>query len=182
MNWSNLTIKQYYSILDATKKDLSDLELSAELIKIIFNRDIEDLPYIKSLSLIKQLDFLRTPYEPSLIKKCFKIGNKEFIPVTDISKITTAQYIDFQTLYKQEDWKHLLNCLFICKGEKYGDNDYSDLLWDYLSATDYIDTLFFFLKFWKKYTVDTLRSSLKLVKTEEEKKTLQTLIQEIMDD
>ena len=57
-----------------------------------------------------------------------------------------------------------MNCLFIRKGESYGDNDYSDLLYSKMSIADYLDVLDFFRIALKRLTADTLDSSLKMMK------------------
>ena len=56
------------------------------------------MPIAKFSYYVNELAFLQKPYEPTTPKKVYKVGDKEFCPTTDISKITTAQYIDFQAL------------------------------------------------------------------------------------
>lgn len=68
------------------------------------------------------------PYKPKTPKKEYVINGIKFKPTLDVSKITTAQYIDFQELVKRGEHKLLLNVFFIKDGEEYGDSDNSDLL------------------------------------------------------
>lgn len=164
MDWKDLNVKKYYEIIKIMNSEESDIELTTDLVNCVFDVNAEDLPYIQLMNLINQLDFLAKKYEPKTPQKYYVIDDIKFIPSLNIKEITTAQYIDYQNLYKIQDWKNLLNCLLIREGEKYGDNDYSDLLWEKLSFTDYSDILFFFLKLWKILTIDTLTSSKKAMK------------------
>ena len=113
---------------------------------------------------MNELKFLQTPYKPLSPKKYYTVEGKDFCTTTDVSKITTAQYIDFQALAKKEDHKNILNILFIEKDKEYGDADNSELLWEKLPMTAYSDVLFFFLRLLNKLTMDTLRSSLNQMK------------------
>jgi hypothetical protein len=89
------------------------------------------------------LEFLTKPYEPKAPKKEYNINGVIYRPVLDISKVTTAQYIDFQECTKRNAYKELLNCLFIKDGCNYGEcND--DFLWENLTLDVYSDVMFFF--------------------------------------
>lgn len=164
MEWKDLTVKKYYDVLDIMKNSEDDLELTTEIIDCIFNISSADLPYIKLINYCNEIQFLSTKYEPKTPKKEYIVNNIKFKPVLDFTKISTAQYVDYQTLYKQENWKALLNCLLVKDGENYGDSDYSDLLYENLSFTDYADVLFFFLKLLKNLTISTLTYSKKEMK------------------
>lgn len=161
MTYKDITIKQYFDILEATKEITEPIELTESLIKIIFNEDLANLELTKANKLIKQLDFLNSPYKPNKPKKIYKINDIEFRFISDITKITTAQYIDFQTFIKQNNQKMLLNCLFV--KDTYGE-DNSDLIYENLTIADYLDCLFFFQVALQKLTKTTLDSSLKKMK------------------
>ena len=164
MDWKDLNVRKYYEVIKIMNESTDDITLTTELVDCIFDVKSEDLPYLQLMNLVNQLDFLAKRYEPQIPKKRYVIEDMTFIPSLDIKNITTAQYIDYQNLYKIQDWKNLLNCLLIRENEKYGDNDYSDILWEKLSFTDYSDILFFFLKLWKILMINTLTSSKKALK------------------
>lgn len=134
------------------------------LIDTIWDVDSANMPIARFSYYVNELSFLHEPYKPTTPKKVYKVGDKEFCPTTDISKITTAQYIDFQALAKKEDHKNILNILFIEKGKEYGEADNADFLWENLPMTAYSDCLFFSLRLLNKLTQDTLRSSLNQMK------------------
>lgn len=165
MTYKELTVKQYYDIIETIKDVTEPIQVTEALIKIIFDEDLANLDILQANKLVRQLDFLNKPYDVKKPNKQYVIDNQKFNVVYDLTKITTAQYVDFQTLIKTDNKKLLLNCLFIKDGESYGDNDYSDLLYNNLSIADYLDVLDFFRIALKKLTVDTLDSSLKKTKS-----------------
>lgn len=166
MNWNEISVKQYYEILDILREESEDdaISLNARLIDCIWGIDSADIPVIRFSWYINELEFLQNPYKPKIPKKEYTIKGITFIPTLDVSKITTAQYIDFQELIKRGDTKHLLNVFFIKKDEEYGQSDYSELLWENLSLPDYADVQFFFLHLLDRLMMDTLNSSKKILK------------------
>lgn len=138
--------------------------LNTRLIDTIWNVSSADMPYVQVVNYINQLDFLKEPYKSKYPKKEYLINGTLFRPILDLSKITTAQYIDFQTLLGRQDYKMLLNCLFIKDGETYGESDNSDFLWENLTLDVYSDVLFFFRKLLGTLTTNTLRSSIKMMR------------------
>lgn len=108
---------------------------------------------------------MATPYEPKAPKKEYTINGVIYRPILDLSKVTTAQYIDFQECTKRNAYKELLNCLFIKDGCEYGDC-IDDFLWENMTMDVYSDVLFFFLELLKKLMMDTLNSSVKNMKKE----------------
>lgn len=166
MNWNEISVKQYYQILDILKEDSEGdaLILNSQLIDCIWGINSEDISVVRFSWYIKELDFLQEPYKPKYPKKEYTVKGITFCPVLDVSKITTAQYIDFQELLKRGDNQHLLNVFFIKKDEQYGESDYSELLWENLPLTDYADVQFFFLHLLNRLMTDTLNSSKKILK------------------
>lgn len=170
MKWEELSVRKYYEILDILGEDMDDaIVANSRLIDCIWDVDSASMPIPKFNYYLNELAFLQEPYKPKKPKKEYKIGDYIFCPVLDVSKITTAQYVDFQELIKREDHKLLLNVLFIKKGEEYGQSDNSDFLWENLSLADYSDVQFFFLRLLETLTIDSLTSSQKILKKEYKK-------------
>lgn len=134
------------------------------MIDTIWDVNSADMPYVQVVNYINQLDFLKEPYKSKYPKKEYSVNGVIFRPVLDLSKVTTAQYVDFQTLLQAKDYKRLLNCLFIKDGETYGESDNSDFLWENLTLDVYSDVLFFFRKLLTTLTTSTLRSSIKMMR------------------
>lgn len=165
MKWEEITVNQYYEILDILKDEVGDaIETNTRLIDCIWGIDSADIPIVKFSYYLDELKFLQDPYKPKAPKSEYTIKGIKFKPTLDVSKITTAQYIDFQELVKREEHKLLLNVLFIKDGEDYGQSDYSELLWENLTLPDYSDVMFFFLHLLDGLMTDTLNSSKKILK------------------
>lgn len=160
LNWDNITVRQYYEIVDILTWD----NPTEGLIKCLFDQEMADIPITKLNGYLSQLDFLKCPYKPKTVKNKYIVGDLVVRPVLDITKITTAQYIDFQELIKRSDYKGLLNCLFISDNKKYGEEDISNYLWEHLTVDIYSDVLFFFLNLYKRLIHNTLTSSIKKLK------------------
>lgn len=165
MKWDEITVNKYYEILDIFNDEEGDaLEMNSRLIDCIWGIDSADIPIVKFSWYLDELKFLQEPYKPKLPKKEYIVKGIKFKPILDVSKITTAQYIDYQELLKRNEHKLLLNVLFIKDGEDYGQSDYSDFLWENLTLPDYSDVMFFFLRLLNNLTMDTLNSSKKTLK------------------
>ena len=165
MDWSKIKVKQYYKIIELLKEEPDPYALNAELIRCIWGVNVEDIPYVKVHQYCKELEFLKEAYKPKAPKKEYNVNGVIYRPVLDLSKVTTAQYIDFQECTKRNAYKELLNCLFIKDGCNYGEGA-DDYLWENLTLDVYSDVLFFFLELLKKLMIDTLNSSVKMMKKE----------------
>lgn len=164
MDWNQITIKKYDEIMDIIQEGLDSLEMNIALINCIFGIKAEDIPVAKLTYYINELSFLKNPPVGKKPKSQYKVGDKLFNVTLDVSKITTAQYIDFQTLIKTKDVKRLLAVLFVPDGTNYGDTDESDFLYDNLTIDVYTDVMFFFANLWKKLMLHILHSSKKMIK------------------
>ena len=165
MKWENITVKQYYKITEILAEEQDPYLINAELIRCIWGVNVEDVPYVRLHQYCKELEFLTKPYEPKAPKKEYNINGVIYRPVLDISKVTTAQYIDFQECTKRNAYKELLNCLFIKDGCNYGECT-DDFLWENMTLDVYSDVMFFFLELLKKLMIDTLNSSVKMMQKE----------------
>lgn len=161
MDWSRIKVKQYYEIMDIIKEP-DPFVLNAELIRCIWGVDVDNLPYVRLHQYCKELGFLSKPYEPKSPKKVYDIAGIKYRPILDVSKITTAQYIDFKECCKRNAYKELLNVLFIKDGCEYGESS-DDHLWNNMTLDIYSDVMFFFLELLKQWMINTLNSSEKML-------------------
>ena len=114
--------------------------------------DVLDIPIMEYKSLAEQSKFLEKPINvPKQIATTYTLDGWELVPTTDIRKMTTAQYIDFQTFSKEGEDKliEVLSCFLIPKGKKYNE-DYDILkvqqaLRDYLTIPNCLALSAFFL-------------------------------------
>jgi len=99
--YEDLTVSQFQQLETLKDKDLELIDMAIERLSILSGRTIEDLEtetpkYI--FSVLAQASYLTEPIHSMPLKGLIKIGGKEFMAITDISEITTAQHKDFNTI------------------------------------------------------------------------------------
>jgi hypothetical protein len=124
--------------------------------------EVLDLPIMEYKSLAAKTMFLEKDYDGKLqIAKSYGLNGMELIPVKDFSKITTAQYVDYQTFSKEGDMYlvQTLSTLLVPKGKKYNDGYDMDAVQqairDNLSVADVVSLYAFFLTKWVKSIKDS---------------------------
>lgn len=115
--WYDITLKQFNEL-----SKLGDKAELGDLLRIVYDVEIRDIP-ISDISKYK-LDFLKQPTPQEPIKKYYKINGTKYFACFDTTKLTTAQFVDFQNYAKQNDF---IGCLSVCfrpKGTEYNDGSY----------------------------------------------------------
>ena len=155
-NYRNLPIGKYLEILELSQDENVDaLEQQVKTISILTGlteQDVMNLPIMEYSELAGKTKFLEKQYDGKLqVAKSYGLGGYELIPVKDFTKITTAQYVDYQTFSKEGD-KYIvesLSTLLIPKGKKYNDGyDIADVhkaIRENLSVADVLSLSAFFL-------------------------------------
>ena len=132
-SWTYLTAAQYWDIYDILNSGNPDLNKQVQLVSLISGLEesqIWELPIEEATDLINQLSFLEDfKLLDNFKPKSIKVGNLELKLIQDISKLTYAQYVDFQN-YIQEplrtNYYKVLSVFMVPKGSKY--NEGYDLL------------------------------------------------------
>lgn len=127
-NYRSLPIGKYAEICRLSADENVDaLEQQVKTIAILTGLDEDEvlnLPLMQYKEFAAKTAFLEKEYEGKLqVAKSYGLAGYELIPVSDFTKITTAQYVDFQTFSKEGD-KYLvetLSTLLVPKGHKYND-------------------------------------------------------------
>lgn len=100
-SWDKISIKKYY--------ELEGLEKDSEILAVLCEcseEEIANLPYLEYQNLVGEVGWLKTfTFDTKHDLKKVKIGNRKYKVVNTVGKMTTAQYIDFQTLYAKNDLK-----------------------------------------------------------------------------
>jgi len=165
-NYRNLPIGKYLEICELSRDESVDaLTQQVRTISILTGMtddEVLSLPILEYKELAGKTMFLEKEYDGKLmVAKSYGLGGMELIPVKDFTKITTAQYVDYQNLSKEGD-KFLvetLSTLLIPKGKKYNDGyDIADVhkaIRENLSVADVLSLSAFFLKLWVKSIKDS---------------------------
>lgn len=165
-NYRNLPVGKWLEILELSKDENVDaLEQQVKTIAILTGLtedEVLDLPIVEYRELASKTMFLEKAYEGKLqIAKSYGLNGMELIPVKDFNKITTAQYVDYQTFSKEGDMYlvQTLSTLLVPKGKKYNDGYDMDAVQqairDNLSVADVVSLYAFFLTKWVKSIKDS---------------------------
>lgn len=197
-DWSDISIKKFDEInnilsnINNVNEDEA-LEININLLSILCDvsvEEIEDLPLTEFSKLVKQTEFLKEMPKVD-IKDNYVINGKKYVLCANVSKMTTAQYIDYQTLVKNADKnvKELLSVFLIPKGKKYGEYDLEEVMndiYNYFPIADARAVSFFFTLVLQSLTKATLislerrtKKELKKTKTKEEKEKIEILLETI---
>ena len=123
--YHNLPIGKYQRIISVLKERQDDIDVHAAIVAILNDmteEEVLNLPLLEYKKLSEPLGFIMEPlpkYEGKVMKE-YIIGDIVLVPVVDIKKFTAAQYIDYQTLIKEEDKLiELMSTLLVPKGHTY---------------------------------------------------------------
>lgn len=129
-NYKDLTLEKYIELYELDIHGMEEIDIQSNIIAILSDMtvdDVLDLPIPQYKKLAQQTAFLtaQPQVKARKISKIY-INGKEYNVLDKIEKMTTGQYIDYQTYLKNNDVKmlpYILSCLIIPSGEKYGDSD-----------------------------------------------------------
>lgn len=107
-------------------KALDMLDQQAKIIALLSGKtenEIYSMPLAEYSRLAVDADFLRETCPPATAPSRVIVGDVVLIPVQEITEITTAQYIDFQTFSKQgaAGLVGLLSVFLLPEGHSYND-------------------------------------------------------------
>lgn len=158
-NYDKLTLRKWGELAALDGRTFED-DISRQVAVLAVlagksERDIFNLPLPDYTALVPSADFLFAEPTPSDIARrglrTLRLGSWELEPTTDLRKITTAQYVDFQTLLTaQAPIEQLLSCFLVPKGHTYCEGyDIAELhaaLADTLTVRDALALKAFFLQ------------------------------------
>lgn len=119
--WSDITLQQYYQIKELLTNE--DEYTVLNILDVLYDIDSASLP-ISSLSKYNNaLDFLKDEIPVVNIKKKYNINGHTYESNCELTKVSTAQFIDYQNYLKEKEPKYekLISVLFIPEGHSYND-------------------------------------------------------------
>ncbi len=139
-NYNELDLGTYLQVNDIIEGDGEDIDKQVRIIALLASLPVDDilaLPLADYAQLAAQTVFLReVPDVPTAPSRVI-VGDRVYIPTADFTKITTAQYVDFQTFVKggTQTFPQLLGVLLVPEGCAYNDG------YDIAKVVDDIKTL-----------------------------------------
>ena len=183
-SYKEMTLQMYEHLSKIAESDTDDIEKQIQMVSVLTGKttkEVEDLPISEYHSLAKKTVFLmREPEIEQIKSNTVKINERVYVITNDVTKITTAQYIDFQEYMKQgKNLTNVLSTLLVPKGEKYGDSDFLEVKKDIerLPICTALGLNAFFLRRFAKLIGNMLHCSMSALKSEEEKTKAKELIQ-----
>lgn len=189
-NYRDLSIGMYLEICEIDRRtDIEELHKQVSIISILTGlseEEIYSLPLEDYKEYALKSEYLRHPYDGEVLTaKTYICGKWTLLPVEDFRKITTAQYIDFQTFSKEGEKRiiELLSTMLVPKGKKYNQDydviEVQNALRQHLSVVDAVSLFAFFFVQYKQSIVDSLTYSremaLKLRDPEKKKRMLREI-------
>lgn len=156
-SYRRLSLGKYMDILAISRDEsLEEIERQIKIICILSDKtedEISDMPIEDYKAMVIESSFLGHQFEPDKrLANTYTIGAFTLVPVLDFRKVTTAQYIDFQSFHKAGFETHLaeiISCLLVPKGKRYSqDYDIIELqsaIRENLSVADALTLYAFFL-------------------------------------
>lgn len=116
MTWKDITLKQFYQIREILS--VEDEWTALNLIDCIYNIDSQSL----AINELKKYDisFLNQPIPEAKLQKYYIINGTKYNSNFDLTKVTVAQFIDYQNYLKEDEVKleRLLSVFFMPDGYK----------------------------------------------------------------
>lgn len=172
--WDDISVELFDKIKEVlNKKGIDEIDKNIGIVSILCDTDedeISSLPITEFSKLVEQTAFLNKMPRVEIRDK-YVINGKKYNVFTNLKKMTTAQYIDFQTLQKNynKNLKYLLAVFLIPENKEYGDYDIDEVaddLYRHLSIADAESIMFFFAMSYRALTQGILTYSISQMKKE----------------
>lgn len=161
--------------LSAIPEDIDPLDRQVAILAVLSGCSQEDilaLPLEEYSRRVIASKFLDQDLPARVLERSYKVGAWELVPVRDMRKVTTAQFVDFKTFADQAGGDgrrlsamtvELLSCMMVPRGHQYCD-DYDPMevqaaIRDHLRADDAVTLSAFFLAQWMRLSRRILRYS-----------------------
>lgn len=172
-NFRDLSIGDYQEITRIYQdQSLDEMDQKVKVISILTGKSedylLNDILITEFKDLARKAEFVKHGQEEmekmtARVADSYIIGRFELIPVKDIRKVNTAQYIDYQSFHQaglEDHFVEILSCLLVPKGMKYN-QDYDILevqkaIREEMNVVDAVSLYAFFLLSCRDSIKDTL--------------------------
>ena len=192
-NYRRLPVGKYLEIVKLCDTEMDDVERRVKIIGILTgltDDEVLNLPLTQFAEYSAAAKFLDDFCPDNMIpgvSRSYPIGGFVLLPVTDMRKITTAQYIDFQTFSKDKEHNivEMLSCFLVPRGHDYNEGydilDVHNAIREELSVAEVLALLAFFFKSWATSIRDTLSYSVRAAMMIEDKETRTKMLNRIRE-
>ena len=196
-SWDEITISEFLQLIQLQEvNDDFQLAREVEIMKILTgDPNIDDLSLPEFKQLMNKVTFMNQPIPETIYpSKSYNTPKFKYIIKPDLTKLTTAQYVDYTNYVKKseglEDLAKILSVFFIPKGFEYGEGyDMDEVIEDIENNVDIVTASsvanFFALqsqtciKALKDYSIRMMKKAMKKQKDPIKKEELKKKISEV---
>ena len=196
-SWDEITISEFLQLIQLQEvNDDFQLTREVEIMKILTgDPNIDDLSLPEFKQLMNKVTFMNQPIPETIYpSKSYNTPKFKYIIKPDLTKLTTAQYVDYTNYVKKseglEDLAKILSVFFIPKGFEYGEGyDMDEVIEDIENNVDIVTASsvanFFALqsqtciKALKDYSIRMMKKAMKKQKDPIKKEELKKKISEV---
>lgn len=183
-DWKSVTLEMWEKMNEITQRE-DEIERVVGFVAL-FNDMTEDevlaLPLDKFKNYVKDLGWMNTPPDIEQPREEYTINGKPYMLTMNFHKLTTAQYIDFQSYSKSDNYSQMLSVFLIPKGCKYNDGyDVMDAINDIrtMPIGEVLGLMGFFIILYRSWSQALLKYSSRILrkaaKREKSEKIMETV-------
>lgn len=195
-NYRKLPIGKYNEIVRLCETEMDEVDRKVKIVGILTgltDDEVLALPLTDFTECCAKARFIDLPCPETLIpsvSKSYPVGGFNLVPVTDMRKVTTAQYIDFLAFSKDKEHNivEMLSCFLVPKGMDYNEGydilDVHNAIKEEMSVAEVLAVLAFFFGSWTKSLHSTLSYSkrqARRLKDKGKRETMMAMIRELRD-
>ena len=192
-NYRKLPIGKYNEIVKLCETEMDEVDRKVSIVAILTgltDDEVLALPITDFTECCAKAKFIDLPCPETLIpsvSKSYPVGGFNLVPVTDMRKVTTAQYIDFITFSKDKEHNivEMLSCFLVPKGMDYNEGydilDVHNAIKEEMSVAEVLALLAFFFGSWTRSINSTLSSSERMARRVKDKEKRQMMMERIAE-
>ena len=192
-NYRKLPIGKYNEIVKLCETEMDEVDRKVKIVGILTgltDDEVLALPLTDFTECCAKAKFIDLPCPETLIpsvSKSYPVGGFNLVPVTDMRKVTTAQYIDFITFSKDKEHNivEMLSCFLVPKGMDYNEGydilDVHNAIKEEMSVAEVLALLAFFFGSWTRSINSTLSSSERMARRVKDKEKRQMMMERIAE-
>lgn len=122
-DWKDVNLGMWQRMNEITQRE-DEIQRIVGFVALFNNMTEDDvlaMPLDEFKERMKELAWMNVPPEIEQPKEEYTINGKQYVLTMNFHKLTTAQYIDFHSYTKSEDYSQMLSVFLIPKGKKYGE-------------------------------------------------------------
>ena len=192
-NYRKLPIGKYNEIVKLCETEMDEVDRKVKIVGILTgltDDEVLALPITDFTECCAKAKFIDLPCPETLIpsvSKSYPVGEFNLVPVTDMRKVTTAQYIDFLSFSKDKEHNivEMLSCFLVPKGMDYNEGydilDVHNAIKEEMSVAEVLALLAFFFGSWTRSINSTLSSSERMARRVKDKGKRQMMMERIAE-